>query len=73
MSVFEYGCENEGLKNIKSPRSSFTKARLIQRLLTTRKSRAKQRFYYPNKKIENYEVTTGRNTKIFLIRVCERV
>ena len=77
MSVFEYGCENEGLNHTRVLIHPFTENCLTQRLLTTRQSRAKQGFmlykHNSNKKVETYEVITERNIEIFLVRVYKRV
>ena len=72
VSVFEYGCENEGLNHIRVLIHLLRKS-FDSETIDDEKSRAKQGFYYPNKKVETYEVLTERDIEIFLVRVCERV
>ena len=61
-----------GSKSYKSSHSSFTKI-VWFRDYWRREISCKARFYYPNKKVETYEVLTERDIEIFLVRVCERV
>ena len=72
VSVFEYGCENEGLNHTR------VLIHLLRKIVWfrdywRREISCKARFYYPNKKVETYEVLTERDIEIFLVRVCERV
>ena len=74
MSVFEYGCENEGLKLQKSSHFIFYGKSFDSETIDDEKSRAKQGFIIRIKgRSIAYKVITGRDIEIFLVRVCERV
>ena len=61
-----------GSKSIKNSHSSLREI-VWFRDYWRREISWKARFYYPNKKVETYEVLTERDIEIFLVRVCERV